>query len=148
MKLVMAALAIGATALLAGCSSKPKEIDYSKICPPKLGQQIMANQHAFGMVEVGKTRLADLKGLGKPARRTKLVHFGENDLNLELYPTELESCPFMLPGPTYTPVVLDDSGLIIGMGMEDMRDLHAKGWKVLDATWPWQDFNYAYIPHK
>lgn len=135
-------------ALAAGCSSKPKELDYRRECPVKLTQAIMANQHALTLVQVNKTRIRDLKDLGRPARRATLVHAGMPDLVLELYPTELASCPFMLPGPTYTPVVLDREGVIIGMGMDDMDDLHTKGWRVMEAGWPWQDYDYAYLPHK
>lgn len=148
MMLKLALMAAAGALALAGCSSKPKEIDYSRVCPTKMTQQILANQQAFTMVEVGKTRFADLKGLGAPARKATLIHFGENDKVLLLYPTELASCPFMLPGATYTPVVLDDAGVIIGLGMQDMRDFHAKGWKVQEASWPWQDYNYAYLPRK
>lgn len=135
-------------ALLAGCASKPKEPDYKKECPPKVTQAVLGNQRALGLVEVGKTHIGDLKGLSAPTRTIMLSHFGEADVKVALYPTAVTGCPIMLPGATYTPVVIGDDGTVIGMGMDDMDKLHAKGWTVLGATWPWQNYDYAYIPFK
>lgn len=120
----------------------------TKVCPTKLVQAVVGNQTALSMAKVGANRVTDFENLGAPLRKATITKPGEADLMLLVYPTAVPACPYILGGNLYTPVVVDGDGLILAIGQDHLREWHRQGWMISEAAWPWQSYNYGYIPKK
>jgi hypothetical protein len=53
----------------------------------------------------------------------------------------------MIWGESLTPVVVKD-GVIVAVGTPAVKDMAAHGWTLKEAAWPWQRYDFGYIPMK
>lgn len=130
--------------LLAACGSKPKPDPAIALCPAKAIQIIQKNQMALSGVEAGQTPVEDLKGLRGVARTASLEKGGEA-LPVIFYQTGLPKCPWMQGQDALTPVVVRD-GVVVAKGTQMVTEMTHSGWSFKDATWPWQRYEFGYLP--
>lgn len=130
----------------AACGGKPPPDPAIAVCPAKTIQIIQANQLALRTVEPGQTAVEHLNGMRGVNRSATLEKNGET-LPVVFYQTGLPKCPWMAGQETMTPVVVRD-GVIVAMGSQMLVDMTHSGWVIKEATWPWQRYDFGYLPIK
>jgi hypothetical protein len=159
--------------LLAGCSAltgpyKFKRESAGMGCPPAEIQRITNTRARLALIQPGQTRQRELKFLGQPMRSLTLARAGQHDLQVAFYPLSLPTCRWVNDGPNYFPVISQQGreGLVLGTGQATLMELHAQGWELgtrrgamrgilwqrggtFEPTpWPWQSYNYSYLPRR
>jgi hypothetical protein len=163
-----------AAALLAGCSAltgpyKFKRESAGMGCPPSEIERIANTRARLGLIQPGATQAKELKFLGTPIRTLTLARAEQADLAVAFYPLSLETCRWVNNGPNYFPIIMQQGreGLVLGTGQATLMELHAQGWEIgtrrsfragwwgyspqsiFEPTpWPWQSYNYSYLPRR
>ncbi len=132
--------------LVSGCGGRAPVDPNIALCPAKTIAVIQTNQHALGEIVPGKTSADALKGLNGVARTATLEKSGES-LPVIFYQTGLPKCPWMSGVETLTPVVVKD-GVIVAKGAQMVADMTHSGWTIREAAWPWQRYEFGYLPSK
>ena len=131
--------------VLAGCGKPPVDPNIAA-CPEKTILVLQQNQRFMESIKVGTTSAADLKSLKGLKREATLVRRGES-MDVLFYQTGLPRCPWLVWGESLTPVVVNN-GIIVAFGGQTVRDMAAQGWEIKEAKWPWQRYDFGYIPVK
>ena len=134
-----------AVTLLAGCGKPPVDPNIAA-CPEKVISMIQDNQRFMESIKVGETSSDALRPLKGLKRKATLVRGGDS-VRVFFYQTGLPQCQWMMSSESLTPVLVQD-GVIIAFGSQTVRGMAAKGWVLKEATWPWQRYDYGYIPIK
>jgi hypothetical protein len=138
------AVLLGAS-VLAGCGGTP-DPNAAK-CPPKAVKTAADNRYFLDGLEEGRTpAIALLKKKGV-ARKATLEKPGENPLRVVFFQTGVPGCSWMASRSVTTAVVLKD-GFVYRIGNERLRDMTDDGWHVREAAWPWQNYDFGYLPAK
>lgn len=130
---------------LAGCS-KPAPDPNIAACPERTILILQKNQAFMENVKAGETSAKDLKKLKGLTRKATLEKGGES-MKVSFYQTGLPRCPWVLARESQTPVVIKDD-VIQSVGGQALKDLTAKGWVLKESTWPWQRYDFGYLPVK
>lgn len=130
-----------------GCSSdKPKPDPLIAACPERTVSMVQANQSFLGQVVSGETPAKGLKALKGLKRKATLERNGD-EMGVAFYQTGVPGCPWVMSTESLTPVVIKD-GVIVAVGTVAVKEMMAKGWKIKDAAWPWQRYDFGYLPQK
>lgn len=130
-----------------GCSSsKPKPDPLIKACPERVISVVQANQSFLEQVVRGSTPAKDLTKLKGLKRKATLVRNGE-EMGVAFYQTGIPGCPWVMSRESLTPVVVQN-GVIMAVGTTAVQDMTAKGWSLKEAAWPWQRYDFGYLPQK
>lgn len=133
---------------LAACGRKPDPMDL--VCPPKAVRAVQASQKFFEGVEPGKTTVRDLRTVRRTlARRATLARAGDAPVQVWFYQANIPGCPWVAASAeqTYMPVVISGK-VVTAYGMDAVRDMLDNGWAVKEASWPWQRYDFGYLPAK
>lgn len=132
---------------VAGCSKKPAPDPNIALCPEKTVKVMQDNQAFFSKVVPGETRISGMKKMQGLVRKATLEKPGEESVGVLFYQTSLPRCPWMVWGESLTPVMVRD-GVIVSLGSTTLKDMTAHGWVLKEATWPWQRYDFGYLPQK
>lgn len=134
-----------AAAILAGCGGTPDPVAVA--CKPRDVKVANANQHFVSTLEEERTPATVLLKKKGVVRKATLDKPGENPLRVLFFQTGVTGCPWLAANDASTPVVIKD-GFIYRVGNQRLRDLTDDGWTLREAAWPWQDYNFGYLPAK
>lgn len=130
-------------AALAACGGKPDPLVAR--CPARAVQMADRNQTFLTRVEMGETSAKPLNGLGGLVRQATLDRPGQAPLKVAFFQTGVLGCPWQVNQPMITPVVIKD-GVIVAVGSQMLQGMIDDGWQIREATWPWNDYQFGYIP--
>jgi len=137
---------LGALVAVAGCSSEPKIKDPNLAkCPVKEVRMVQANQKAVEQLKMGEAVAPVLDGLGGPSKKATLTKEGEQAYWVGFYQTALPECGWLTYTDTFTPVMVR-GGMVEGVGKNDLTFKLEHGWMLQEAAWPWQGYDYGYLP--
>lgn len=128
---------------LASCGGKPDPLDV--MCPADAVRVADKNQTFFSRVEMGQTSAKPLNGLSGMVRQVTLERAGQTPMKVAFFKTAVQGCPWQSGQATITPVVIKD-GVIMAVGSVMLQNLIDDGWAIREATWPWNDYQFGYIP--
>lgn len=140
-------LAACGVALSACWGSFMETPEADRVCPPATIQHAMQSQRLLAQVQDGVTTTKALRAAGDPLKKATLIKTGEEPLQLWLYRTGVAGCKWLLAEHLAEPVVLRD-GIVIAHGAESFSAMTAKGWRIKEAQWPWQKYDFGYIPYR
>lgn len=133
--------------VLAACSSGDKAKLVDPACPERAVQVALENQTFLtNEVVVNETSSKLLKKRKGIYRKAVLERDGQKRDAVFLV-TGVQGCKWLPGANLLTPVVVQD-GVIIATGSQPLRDMTAQGWKIRDAVWPWQSYDFGYLPKK
>ncbi len=141
----------GMAVALVGCGSSQKELqreaELAK-CPPEAVQVVRANQIFLEQeVELFKTPAKELSKRKGIYRAATVSREGVTQDAVFLV-TNMKSCAWVASGwDSLTPVMVQD-GVIVGVGSQTLRDMTGQGWVIKESTWPWQRYDFGYLPKK
>lgn len=135
----LAAMAAG------GCGQKKMTDPVAVRCPEKTVRMLQINQRFVDSVVPGETPVKGLKKLKGIRRWAVLEKPGEAPLDVAFLQTGLPTCPWVVASESLTPLVVKD-GVIVKLGTQRVRDMAAEGWVIKGAAWPWQRYDFGYIP--
>lgn len=148
MKLFFRMFVLMAPLLVAGCSSdKPIPDPAIAACPEARVSLVQDNQRFLDTVKVGETKASKLSDLEGLRRKATLVKSGEKPMDVWFYQTGLPGCPWAMSVESLTPVVIKDK-VIVAYGTQSVKDMTAHGWVLKEATWPWQRYDFGYLPRE
>ena len=133
--------------LLAGCGNKPIPDPNIKLCPEKTISMLQDNQAFISAAVPNQTPVSAFKKQRGLVRKASLEKAGESSMSVLFYQTGLPQCSWIVSSETLTPVVIRD-GVVFTIGGQALKDLTAKGWVIKEATWPWQRYDFGYLPQK
>lgn len=135
-------------AVVAGCSrAKPKIDPAIAACPERTLRMLQDNQRYFETLEKGEQPVESLRKVKGFVREATLVKLNEEPMKVLFYQTGLPTCAWLVYKEVYTPVVIRDR-TIVAVGSEQVKELTAHGWALQEAAWPWQRYDFGYIPPK
>lgn len=140
---------IGLGLMMAGCShDEPLPDPAIAACPEKVVRVAQANELFFEQkVKVGATRASKLDDLDGLKRVATLVKDGAPSMEVRFYQTGIPRCPWVMAKDSLTPAVIKD-GVIVAYGVDSVHDMTSKGWRLKEAAWPWQSYEFGYLPYK
>ncbi len=159
-----AALALLSLALLGGCASSTEErlkAEAKAGCPQKQTREVMAARRMVESLRVGEDSARALRNGPAPVKTMALLNPHEAPLTVYFYKTALPSCSVLQAESTHVPVIAEPGrkGKIKGFGRETLDTLIAQGWDLAynkgrwfgqqrysETPWPWQSWDYTYIP--
>lgn len=137
----------GVVGVLAGCSSGDEAKLTDAACPQRAVQVALDNQTFLSHeVVVGQTSSQTLKRRKGVYRKATLEREGQYRDAVFLV-TGVQGCKWLPGSSLLTPVVVQD-GVIVATGSQTLRDMTAQGWKIREAVWPWQSYDFGYLPKK
>lgn len=142
-KLMLIALLAAA---VTGCGGKPPPDPAIALCPARTIAVLQKNQTVLAAVVPGESPASTVKGLRGVARHATLDRGGEA-MGVVFFQTGLPKCPWLRGQDALTPVVIKDD-VIVAKGHDMLTDLTHKGWVIREATWPWQRYEFGYLPQK
>lgn len=146
-RVAMCVVVAGAVASCSSSSSQLREAELAK-CPPKAVQVVRDNQMFLEQgVELHKTPAGAL-GKRKGIYRTATVSRDGVTMDAVFLVTNMKSCSWVASGwDSLTPVLVQD-GVIVGMGSETLRNMTGEGWVIKESAWPWQRYDFGYLPRR
>ena len=137
----------GVVGVLAGCNSGDEAKLTDPKCPQRAVQVALENQTFLSHeVVVGETSSKILKSRKGVYRKAVLEREGQTRDAVFLV-TGVQGCKWLPGSSLLTPVVVQD-GVIVATGSQALRDMTAQGWKIREAVWPWQNYDFGYLPKK
>lgn len=147
MRLALMGLALVAS----GCGSSADKLEREAAlakCPPEAVKVVRENQMFLEQsVAVGQTSERELYRRKGIYRYAKVSRDGVS-MDAVFLVTNMKGCGWVASGwDTLTPVLVQDD-VIVGVGTQTLRDMTAQGWVIKDAVWPWQRYDFGYLPRK
>lgn len=157
------ALALLALGILSGCASSTEERLKAEVkagCPQKQTREVMAARRLVESLHVGEDTARALNRGPAPVKTMALVNPHEPPLTVYFYKTALPTCSVLVAESTHVPVIAETGrkGKIKGFGRDTLDTLIAQGWTLAykqrwfskqlysETPWPWQSWDYTYIP--
>lgn len=136
---------------VAGCSSSADKLERQAAlakCPPEAVHVVRDNQIFLDQgIVLGKTPSSELSKRKGIYRYSKVTRDGVS-MDAVFLVTNMKTCGWVTSGwDSLTPVMVQD-GVIVGVGSQTLRDMTAEGWVIKDATWPWQRYDFGYLPRR
>lgn len=144
MKKLIALTLMAAT--VAACGNKPVPDPAIAACPAKTLKVLQKNQEVLKDVVPGESPVGAVKDLRGMVRQATLEKGGDS-MGVAFYQTGLPKCPWLVADEMLTPVVVKN-GTIVAKGGRMLTDLTHSGWVITEAAWPWQRYEFGYLPNK
>lgn len=128
---------------LAACGGKPAD-PAALACPAGPVRDAQQVSQAIRGLQVGDSAQPLMYAPGM-LRKVPLSHVGDTPMALLLFQTGVPGCPWYQGRDIITPVAISN-GTVVAVGNGQTRQLIERGWQPGGATWPWQDYRFAYIP--
>lgn len=132
---------------ICGCAPKykaPKDTT-AAMCPEKTIAMMQQNTQFFETVVPGRTSAEPLRRLKGLKRKASMDKPGEAPMDIVFYQTGLPTCAWNVYTEALTPVVVKN-GTIMAVGSDQVKELTAHGWVIKEAAWPWQRYDFGYVP--
>ncbi|TKW60505.1 MAG: hypothetical protein DI628_06270 [Blastochloris viridis] len=146
-RIVMLGIAGLVTACGSSAAKAQREAELAK-CPPEAVQVVRDNQMFLDQgIELSKTPARALSGR-KGIYRTATVKRDGVTMDAVFLVTNMKSCGWVTSGwDSLTPVLVQD-GVIVGVGAQTLRDMTGQGWVIKESKWPWQSYDFGYLPRR
>ncbi len=146
-RFAMCVCVAGALASCSGADKIRREAELAK-CPPEAVHVVRDNQIFLEQgIELHKTPASALSSR-KGIYRTATVKRDGVTMDAVFLVTNMKSCGWVTSGwDSLTPVLVQD-GVIVGVGSQTLRDMTGEGWVIKESVWPWQRYDFGYLPRR